>query len=738
MSSLSPSSKSAPFRPRARLLRTIGDELVSSETVAITELVKNSYDADASFVLIRFTGPLKTDKGQIEIIDDGHGMSLETIQNSWMEPANSNKKQNNRSPKLLRRVLGNKGVGRFAASRLAHSLEIITRAKNSSSEVTALFDWRQFDDESKYLDEIEVLWDETEPDEIKPDSFLSCLDFSYLEGIRTEGDHGTILRAGELRNSWTRKNLTTLKSSLSRLVSPFEASIASGFSIYLQLPVDFRDLSGKIEPPDSLGSPHYKIFGRVYENGSCALTSEQFVMGEKLQQSIEASLAESGKSLKCGSFDVDFRVWDLDDLDGLAKKRQVTIRDIKKDLKSAAGINVYRDGFRVLPYGEPNNDWLRLDMRRVQNPTMRLSNNQIVGYISISADRNPELQDQSNREGLMDGQAVEDLQKLVIEVLIKLEAIRYIARRRPESNEAIPELSEENSLSNKFASHENLFGGLDFAPVRKVIQDKYSNDAEIISLFEYQEKKLERSVTAVKEALSRYQRLATLGQLIDTILHDGRAPIFKIDTESAISIRKIENEIKKNGESAFLETLKDKFSAIKDQSVLISSLFRRIEPFGGRKRGRPKNLILEDVISDTFSILENEIDRLGIEVQLPRSKTKVTLEQSEIQQIVLNLLENSIVWLRKVPKETRKISVSILRKSAASIELFFSDSGPGIESKYRDKIFEPYFSLKKDGVGLGLTIVGEIVTEYYDGRLELMDNGPLSGATFRVLLNKRV
>jgi len=368
---------------------------------------------------------------------------------------------------------------------------------------------------------------------------------------------------------------------------------------------------------------------------------------------------------------------------------------------------------------------------------MRLSNNQVVGYVSISADGNSELQDQSNREGLIEGQAVDDLQRLIIEILTEIEGIRYNARRAVTEGKPSNVLEESNAPT-RFSPQENLFGGLDFSPVRKAIQDKYSNDAEIISLFEYQEKEIEKSVTAVKEALSRYQRLATLGQLIDTILHDGRAPIFKIDTESEISIRKIENEIKKNESSKFLISLKNSFLAIKTQAASMSSLFRKIEPFGGRKRGRPRKLILETVIEDTFSIRKSDIEKLGVTVSLPQTSTNVTLEQSEIQQIVLNLLENSLVWLKKVPRENREISVIVSRKSTSSVELFFSDSGPGIDKQYRNKIFEPYFSLKKDGVGLGLTIVGEIVTEYYDGSLELIDDGVLCGTTFRIVLNKRV
>src|SRR5438270_13826122 len=111
-----------------------------------------------------------------------------------------------------------------------------------------------------------------------------------------------------------------------------------------------------------------------------------------------------------------------------AAERGGTVTAVREDLDQAAGLSVYRDGFRVLPYGEPRNDWLRLDLRRVQNPTLRLSNNQNVGYVLISAEANPALRDQSNREGLIENQAFEDLRDLVLLALKELEVRRYDVR----------------------------------------------------------------------------------------------------------------------------------------------------------------------------------------------------------------------------------------------------------------------------------------------------------------------
>src|SRR5205085_4732768 len=126
------------------------------------------------------------------------------------------------------------------------------------------------------------------------------------------------------------------------------------------------------------------------------------------------ALRPNNRTAVCGPFDIELRVWDRErkSLGRLAEAIGSTTQTIQQDLDEAAGISIYRDGFRVLPYGEPQNDWLRLDMRRVQNPTTRISNNQVVGALFISADDNAPLQDQTNREGLKRGQALEDLMEL--------------------------------------------------------------------------------------------------------------------------------------------------------------------------------------------------------------------------------------------------------------------------------------------------------------------------------------
>ena len=213
------------LRPRANIIRMLGDELISSDTVAVTELVKNSYDADATRVCIRFSGDISNGEGTIEVIDDGTGMSLDTVTSTWLEPASSTKRQRRRSPRG-RRVLGEKGVGRFAAARLSNRVEMITREDSADNEIVVSFEWDAFN-RSGYLDEIECVWEERRPKRIASGS-------------------GTVLRLLGINNKWNEQNLEELRDSLSRIISPFES--ISDFTIELDVPVEFRDISGRGPP----------------------------------------------------------------------------------------------------------------------------------------------------------------------------------------------------------------------------------------------------------------------------------------------------------------------------------------------------------------------------------------------------------------------------------------------------------------------------------------------------------
>ncbi|WP_332855484.1 sensor histidine kinase [Duganella sp. S19_KUP01_CR8] len=723
--------KDSVFRPRARIMKTLGEELISSDSVALIELVKNSFDADATHVHIRFIGPLLRGRGAIEVFDDGTGMDIDTIRRIWMEPATPSKKILRTSPSG-RRVLGEKGIGRFAAARLATYTELISKRSGDQYEAHAEVDWSQFDDNEKYLDEVEILTENRAVSDALG-NFFNVKDVSDTNAKKNI--HGTCLRMNGLKNDWSEANFQDLRRALSRLISPFSGF--KDFSIKLDASDQFERFSEDIGPPEVVKFPHYIVSGEVDSLGEYAInySVERSGTHEKLVGKLknfngtwllgESNTALSGQSEpKCGPLKIELRVWDRDDLGNIVQITGASISNIRRELDLYAGINIYRDGFRVLPYGEPNNDWLRLDIRRVQNPSLRLSNNQILGYISIGANENPELKDQSNREGLRESDAKQDLMQIMIAVLSHLEAIRKKSRR------------EDSTPVGRDQSGGGLFAKPDLSSFSAHLKESHPADVETQQLIKQIEDNFTIQLDEIKKTVARYHGLVTLGQLIDMLLHQGRQPLSKIVAESTLGKEDLEDH--GLAENPILAKLHGRFEKIRTQSAVLDGVFHRVEPFGGRKRGRPGQLYLEKILSDAIDIFADKIEKLGVVIFRPSTSTLVTVDPAELQEVFVNLIQNSLYWLASVEKEKRKIAVQITRTEASVVEIIFADSGPGISDEFKEVIFDPYFSTRPDGTGLGLAVCGDIIRDYYGGSLSLLDTNKLGGAAFQIILRKRV
>ena len=489
----------------------------------------------------------------------------------------------------------------------------------------------------------------------------------------------------------------------------------------------------------------YRVYGSVAKDGSHNLVYQR--RGEPPEKiRPERLTVRKGKEPVSGPFTIELRVWDrepddireLARLEGRDRNGQVdgsTIRDIRNDLDQISGVSIYRDRFRILPYGEPTNDWLRLGIRRVQNPSVRISNNQIVGYIAISADENAQLIDQSNREGLQNTQALQDLRELTLDILAQLEVRRRDYRKSVQEPDAPPP-SDEPEFNPRLPS---LFEEINVDRIATHVQRRYPSDTKLKKLVSDRQKSLREQVSEIQEVLARYRRLSTLGMIVDTVLHDVRTPLALIRGRAELSghiLRRALAATVEDCEEILRKTL-ERVEEIEKHAAVLNAVFQKIEPFGGRKRGRPREIVLEDAISDMFSIRSDELEELDVRVSLPSGSTRVTVDSNEIAQVITNLLDNSLHWLTQVPANNRAIAVEVSRVDEG-VEILFSDSGPGVDPAIRSRLFEPYATLKSEGVGLGLTIAGEIITEYYDGVLQLINIGPLPGATFRILLRRRV
>ena len=704
------------FRPKARLIKTIGEELISNDNVAITELVKNSYDAGACVVDITFDGVVKEKEiisggrssrsvktkyiekagASITVFDDGEGMDFKTVESAWMEPATSfKKKQYSSNPK--RKFSGEKGIGRFASAKLSRQLELITR-KKGGEEIVAYFDWNAFSDEDSYLDDVKVNWETREPKEIKTS--------------------GTILRLIDLNDDWDEGKISELRVALSRLLNPIVPT--EDFLSSINLPDEFDEkYSGIIDRPETLNRPNYSIKGNVSTDGN--LKNVVFFskkVGKEERLSIEENVFTKNRPYSAGAFSFEFKIWDRDNenLKQIADETNSIVRNVKKDLDDLCGISIYRDNIRVLPYGNQNNDWVRLDLRRVNNPTLRLSNNQIVGFVSIGLTTNPELKDQSNREGIVESEAFEDLKEYVKLILNEVEQRRYKERPR------------ENDYS-KERTNGSVFEHFSMASIKQEIQEKQPSSEQVLDLIDQKESEIQEAIVKVQEIISRYRRLSTLGLLIDPILHDGGNLLNKIELKAVNIVKEAQkgdcNLSKVVNKATEIKTLKSEFT----------NLYKRIEPFGGRKRGRPQTIVVEDIIRDQFMICKEELEQNEIKYDVSKTEHKVTIDVSELAIVLMNLLQNSIYWLSTV-STNREISIEVA-DTTDGLEIIVSDSGPGVMPGDEEIIFQPYYSTKPNGIGLGLTIVGEIMAEY-DGELSLLKEGVLGGASFRLLFRKRI
>ena len=718
------------LRPRARILRTFGDELISSGSVAVLELVKNAYDADATAVLVRFRPPLDVGSGGIDIVDNGHGMTTETVRRAFMEPATLHRKQETRSEKLGRRVLGEKGIGRFAVSRLADRLELITRREGAPVETVAIFDWTQFDDPNLYLDQVEVLWEEVLAADLTTGGPLSAIPVAQAAGV----DHGTWLRMDDLRVDWREDEMNALRTSLSRLVSPFAdadplgAGHASDFAIVMDMPSPFEHLSGPVGSPEVLRNPPYLLKGTIESDGRYDFTVRIGGDGDELTKT-GILKPEDRAAPSCGPLHLELRVWDreADAIRDLANRGQ-TVKAFRSELDALSGVSIYRDGFRVLPYGERDDDWLRLDLRRVNNPTMRLSNNQVAGYVSITRDGNPSLIDQTNREGLMQNRAYRDLRELVIGAIGMLEQDRYSARRS-----GGPRTGEDEQRGRQ-SGRRDPFDAFDLSGMRAAVTERYGTNSDLLPLVDATQENLTEAAGEVRDILSSYNRLAGLGRLVDAILHDGRGPLGSIDSAAVLGLRALERR-KHPVDGALAVKLEERLQRVREQAAVLDALFKRIEPFAGRRRGRPRSIIVEDLVRDTAELLHSRLAE--VDLRLPAGSTTVTVEETDLRIVLYNLLDNAAYWVRDAPDGARTIEVRVRRLEAGSVEILVSDSGYGVPEEDRDRIFDPYFTRKSDGWGVGLAHAGDILREYYDGELNLVDGGPQSGATFQVLIRRR-
>ncbi len=697
-------SGSAVMRPRARLIGLIGDELISDEPVALVELVKNAYDADAARVDVRFEGNSQEKPDRIVVTDDGTGMDINTVLNAWFEPGTIIKRKKDHSPGG-RIYQGAKGIGRFATARLAESLILESKSEVNKEGVFVILDWGRFDEES-YLDEIKIDY------EVRP---------------LPEMARGTQLTLEKLRKEWHEEDYEELHSRLSRLISPFKE--VADFKIFLNI-LGYPELSGEVQPPELILRPKYLLKGNVdkegYFSGEIFIVTD-YLKGKAKQEEIKREIVEriklgnaDSKPL-CGPFQVEIRAWDRDrtGLEPLMARYAKTITDIRRTLDNYCGASIYRDGFRVYPYGQKGNDWLNLDLRSRLNPVKNLANNQVVAAIKISRDDNPELRDRSTREGMVLNREHVELEQWFKEVLSLLEEKRYGYRPRKDTEDSSEPMFESFDLSNAVKRAEQEFGK--GHPAARLITDA--------------DKQIKAGVERVQESFSRLLMSAGIGHMVDIVIHEIGSPLGKIKRQVVL----LEKELAAVLDKKQYDKIAAILSPINGWLEQIYNLRQRLEPQTAAKRGRATSFDVREEIEDNFRLYEALIGKQGIKYKIdaPKQAVNVKMSRASLGQILANLLDNSIYWLTRQKGVGKGGYIKIrLRTIDQGFTLVFSDDGPGVPSESETKIFEPYYSTKPNGMGLGLYIARLVIEPY--GKLIYKDDCELHGACFEATFERRV
>lgn len=703
------------IRPAGRHLITIGEDLIQDKCAAILELVKNSYDADSPDVKICFHVNESRDRLTIVVEDHGHGMTFEDVTDKWMVPSTDDKVKRRKSPSG-RIMQGRKGIGRYAANILGNNL-LLESVDQNSNKTTLFIEWQQFTN-AKYLDEVEILIDSKKTSEVS-------------------GTKLTIESSVKDIEEWN-KQINKLRSELKKLIPPdVPVEAKSEYKIFLildNLLLEQEDIiTEEVMPYPILDFFDYRITGQINENGNGRL---QYI-NQKARNTLLEEIPVSLGPTNCGTLLIDVRVYDREKesiealiargLKDEASGQYLKNLETRQLLNSLNGIGVYRNGFRIRPLGDSDFDWLKLNEQRVQNPSFKIGSNQVIGYVHIESEEKSGLEETSARDGLKDNLAYDKLKEITCYIISKLEERRFIYRRNAGLSK--PAIKVEKEL-------EKLY---DYSALQKSISSVLKKSGlsdptidEIDQIINKEQNVKNAIVEDIKTTVAIYQGQATLGRIINVILHEGRRPLNYFKNQIP-NLNYYGKTFKEAATNEHLEKILNITGGIEENASVFVNLFGRLDPLAAKKRETRSEFNLYQSINIVSHVFENELKLNSIDLSIIGDQSFILNGwRQDMYTIFTNLVDNSIFWMVHAESSIKKIVISI-QNEGSSWYIDYKDSGPGIEPELLESgvIFEPEFTTKPKGMGtgLGLAIAGEAAQR---NGLELIALQNTEGAHFKL------
>jgi len=727
---LVPSEEALKFAVDSQLLGELGEKLVTKNYVALSELVKNAYDADATRVIMRFTntrlgGPVDN-TGEIQITDNGCGMSFEQVQAAWMRIATTHKVDKPISEKFGRPRTGNKGIGRFACQRLSRHLTLRATARVGAHQFQTTvvnFDWTTF----------------------VPGTDLTEIPCQYETTFSSTGKPGVTLTLRDLREDWLEQEFNMLRRQIVMLTvqegarrKGFEED--PGFEIKLDAP-EFPGGVGILI--DQLMNAGWGMLrGQVDHDGSASLSLEAKVIGTK-----SFVLTEQYDRLRGIHFEIAFVPGDKK----YFRNTKALTKNVAQTLRQFGGVRLYMEGFRVYPYGDPGDDWLGIDRdvaRRkgtvddkvLQGLAIALKldasrvlllyprHQSLIGRVHISTSKESPFVVKMDREGLVENDAYRRLVEF-LRISLDWMTLWYAVFLRRFSRERRRQVEQKflDSTGEKIGDPTKvLHSALDVLVDRATTESKAGHKQADTTVVRQAREVIEARVDEAQAELALLRAVASTGPLVFAFAHEVKGTIGTLDTNAG-SIESISRSVK----GGLRTQLHELASSLREASHRFGQITRLFGVFSTAQTLSKKRIPVCKalrLVVEGFGFVLDEF-KMSVDLKSIDEATKTRLmTEAEFLSIAVNLLSNAIK--ASIASQGKQIRIEALRNG--DLKLRFLDRGVGLSKNRWEDVFEPLNADPEDriykqlsvkvgdtelatlgrGTGLGLSIVRGIVESH--------------------------
>ena len=729
------------FSVDAGIINRLGKELVAKSETAISELIKNAYDAEASNTSLIFKNAIGVG-GQLIIEDDGLGMSREELINGFMRLSSSDKIHRPISPNFKRIKAGRKGIGRFATQRLGSKLTIITQTEQDSYAIRTTIDWEQY----------------------RIDIDLNEISNS-IEIIEKQRPRGTTLIIDGLFESWSDSAIKRAYRNTDNLLLPEPLSKESkewnggrtdpGFKVSFYRE-EKSDANLIIDEDKAFYNYALAVIeGYVNEKGEAYWnsTSDKLVIPHKDYIQI-GKTRDDDKSRFGVLHDVYFKTYYFIYEASLVPPTFLSyIRNLGNE---AGGIKLYRNGFRVPPYGEKGNDWLGFD-ESVRKKTFLFphQNQSFFGFVEINRTASELFEETSSREGVMENEAYAELKDFVSRSIITAcQEIAAIRNKKQTANQKdwekqSPEEQYYNAMSDlrKYAEEDHTtHSGSETEEEKEKREERYEQYRKVFENIDASFYSQKRQNERLIDENNMLRVFAGLGLVLGEFIHEIKnyLPGFQVELNYL-------KQILCNNPEAFSRV--ERFDANMHSFVGYTAYFdksisrnahREIEPIDIKERIVSFDEIIKDNRSNANIKLTTNIDTDAVLLSDLRT---VPMHPSEWASILFNLYTNAKKAIKKAHVANGLIHIDC-GENGNIIYVEFSDNGTGIDPRVKDTLFDAFVTTTSassanndevetySGTGLGLKIIKDIVVSY-NGRIYTMSPRDAKyKTTFRIEIPK--